>query len=309
MGKTEEQTITLVCGCDDNYAPHAATMLKSAEDNLQGRNKLAVYVLHDASLSQENLESLGATLKHTTLNSLRVPEAFMAGMPTDKFHQACWHRIFIPELLPNIKRALYLDADMLVVDDLAALWNTDLEGAPFGAVSNPLYPFMPFSLITRLGITRPEDYLNTGCLLMNLESLRQLKFAATIKSYAKKHPQNGWPEQDAISALYIGQWRKLHPRWNAQNTLFELPDNKLPFTSKDLSEARQKPAIVHFIGPRKPWTYLAKHPYKNQYRHYRNQTAWASWSYNDFSVFNFLIRPLPLALQLKLEKLKTKIWA
>ena len=47
-----------------------------------------------------------------------------------------WYRIFLPELLPDVDRVLYLDVDTLAVDSLEPLWATDLGDAPGGAVTN-----------------------------------------------------------------------------------------------------------------------------------------------------------------------------
>lgn len=305
----DSNLITLVCGCDDNYAPHAAVMLRSAEDKLSSNSRLVVHVLHDEGLSSESFDAIKASVDRAEVYSLPIPASFMQGMPVEQFHRACWHRIFIPDLLPDTQRALYLDTDMVVVDDLSLLWETDLGDFPFGAVTNPLYPFMPFKNIENLGIQDPSDYLNTGCLLLDLEKLRRLGFSKMITAYAKQNPDNRWPEQDAISALFLGRWKKLAPRWNAQNTLFEVPAKQLPFSKQQSSQARKHPAIVHFIGPHKPWTYIAKHPYKERYRHYRAQTAWANWQYPDRTLFNMLIRHLPLEIQLKFERLKARLFS
>lgn len=43
-------------------------------------------------------------------------------------------RYLIPRLLPeNIKRAIYMDQDMIVQKDIGELWSTDLEGYPVAA--------------------------------------------------------------------------------------------------------------------------------------------------------------------------------
>lgn len=300
-------TIHLVCGCDDNYAPHAATMLRSARDNLEVSQNITAYILHDSGLSQENISNIRRSVNGMEVRSLPVPDELMQGLPTNNFHKACWHRIFIPDLLPAVSRVIYLDSDMVVVDDLTPLWHESLDGHAFGAAINPLYPFQPPYPQNRLGLRDRADYLNSGCLVMDLTRLRSERFSAKIKEYAMAHPQNWWPEQDAISVLYEGRWKKLHPRWNAQNTLFDLPPKKLPFAHTLAIEAIKNPAVVHFIGPRKPWTYLAKHPYKKHYHRYRAQTQWKQWQYTDKTPFNILIRHLPLAVQLKLERLKAKL--
>ena len=39
-----------------------------------------------------------------------------------------WYRVFLPELLPDIDRILYLDADTVALESLAPLWETELGG-------------------------------------------------------------------------------------------------------------------------------------------------------------------------------------
>jgi Glycosyl transferase family 8 len=52
-------------------------------------------------------------------------------------------RILIPDLLPETRsRLLYLDADLLVLGDVAPLWTVDLQGAPLGAVLDRLDPLI-----------------------------------------------------------------------------------------------------------------------------------------------------------------------
>ena len=77
----------------------------------------------------------------------------------------------MPELLPEVERVLYLDVDTLALDDLAPLWRTDLGDAYVGAVTNVFQPDHLFHA-AELGI-RPEDYFNSGVLLLDLAALRR----------------------------------------------------------------------------------------------------------------------------------------
>ncbi len=50
---------------------------------------------------------------------------------------ATYYRLRIPEILPqNISKALYLDGDIIVEQDLKELWNLDLSNAVLGAVED-----------------------------------------------------------------------------------------------------------------------------------------------------------------------------
>ncbi len=50
--------------------------------------------------------------------------------------KATWYRIFLPDLLPEVDRILFLDADLLALDSLAPLWETDLSEHYLAAVTN-----------------------------------------------------------------------------------------------------------------------------------------------------------------------------
>ena len=76
-----------------------------------------------------------------------------------------------------------------------------------------------------------------------------------------------------MSALIPRRRVHLHPRWNAQSTLFELPLKRLPFTPQEVAEARTRPAVIHYIGPFKPWHYLCKHPLRGLYFEHLRQTV------------------------------------
>ena len=48
-----------------------------------------------------------------------------------------YYRLLAPRLLPaSLHRVLYLDPDILVINPLTPLWETDLKGNLFGAASH-----------------------------------------------------------------------------------------------------------------------------------------------------------------------------
>jgi lipopolysaccharide biosynthesis glycosyltransferase len=294
-------TLTLACATDEAFAPHCATMLHSALSHTEPAG-VHVHVLHGPGLTAGTLERLQGMVRQLGAGFGRLPvaDASLAGFSASRFNIACWYRVLLPELLPSISRVLYLDADMVVRQDLAPLWETDLRGKLFGAVINPLYPFMP-DRSRELGLPGPPDYLNSGLLLMDLAAMRRADTVAGIRDYARQHPENPWPEQDALSVTCRGAWLPLHPRWNAQSSLFDLPATQLPLPPAQVEEARRNPAVVHFIGPHKPWHYLCRHPLRHLYAAHRRQTPWPSLELEGRTWRNRLLRPFSLGAQLKIR--------
>lgn len=301
------QPLSIACATDDAYAPHCATMLHSllAQD-IQPPPR--IFVLHDAALSAESRSGIEQVARDggAALRWLEVTPEEVDGFPGTRFHISCWYRVLLPRLLPDLSRVLYIDADTLVLDRLEDLWETDLRGNTFGAVINPLYPFMP-DRAHELGLAGPAEYLNSGVLLMDLERMRAIGLVERLRAYARQHPRNPWPEQDALSVVCRGDWLALPPRWNVQSTLFDLHPSRLPFPADEVRRARQQPGIVHFIGPLKPWHYLCRHPWRKLYVEHRRQTAWAAFELEGRTWKNALLRPFSLGAQLKARELYRKL--
>lgn len=293
--------LAIACATDDGYAPHCATMLRSLLAH-HDASALIIHVLHDAGLSADArrrlhqlVEGAGATLRW-----LEVTPAAAADFPDDRFHISCWYRVLLPELLPQAARVLYLDSDLIVRASLRPLWGQPLDGKLFAAVVNPLYAFMP-DRPTALGLDGIREYLNSGVMLMDLAAMRAEGLVGKLRAYAAAHRRNPWPEQDALSVVCRGRWLPLPPRWNAQSTLFDLDAGHLPFPPDEVRAARRDPAVVHFIGPLKPWHYLCRHPLRHEYAVHRRQTPWPDFHLEGRTLANRLLRPLSLGTQLRLR--------
>ena len=73
-----------------------------------------------------------------------------------------WYRIFLPELLPDVDRVLYLDADTIAVDSLAPLWEIDLDDSYLGAVTN-VFQANHVHRPAELGLAGPRSTSTAGC--------------------------------------------------------------------------------------------------------------------------------------------------
>lgn len=288
--------IQLACIGEGAYLRHTAAMLHSALSHLP-RDSVTVHLLAEALPGAEDQARLRSTLAPFGAGlMLHVPEAAaLAPFPSGYFPRAIWLRTLLPELAPELERILYVDSDTIVTAPLLPLWETPLGDALLGAVPNPMYPFMPPYPQQRLGITAPAGYFNSGVLLMDLAAMRRDGFTDRVRQCARENPDFVYPDQDALNVVCRGRWRALHPRWNAQSTLFDLRPAELPFPAEVVAQARRQPAIVHFIGPFKPWHYLCRHPLRGLYFEHARQTPWGVPVPEGRSAYHFVLRQLPLA--------------
>jgi lipopolysaccharide biosynthesis glycosyltransferase len=212
-----------------------------------------------------------------------VADERVVGLPvTGRFTAAMWYRIFLPELLPDAERVLYLDADTLAVDSLAPLWATDLDGCWLGAVTNVLQ-HNHLHRPAELGLAGPRVYFNSGVLLMNLAEMRRDGCTDALVEYARAHPDVEWPDQDTLNVVLGGRRRALHPRWNCMNSVLAFPSARRVHGRRKVWQARRRPGIRHFEGPsaNKPWHRAAAPAARELYMRHRRATPWPEFELDD----------------------------
>lgn len=258
--------------------------------------EIAVHFLYDGSLPEVDLTCLEGLVaaRGGAWHAHRIDPVRRERLPDNRrFGLTAWYRIFLPELLPELDRILYLDADTIVRRHLEPLWGTDLGGLPLAAVANPLYPFMDHGFLAGLGLASTAEYFNSGVLLLDLEVWRREGLTARVLERAAAQGRQEWPDQNALNTVLRGRWRALDPEWNAQNTVFDLRASRLPFAPDALRRARRNPAIVHFIGPYKPWHLRCKHPLRGLYWRHLRETPWHDLPMEGRTPKHRLLRLLP----------------
>jgi lipopolysaccharide biosynthesis glycosyltransferase len=147
--------------------------------------------------------------------------------------------------------------------------------------------------------------------------LAAMRAAGSVDRFVELFQSSGmglaWGDQDALNILYRNAWTQLHPRWNAQNSLWTWRPWAVDlFGEQVVDEAVQSPAVVHFEGPwlSKPWHYLCTHPYVGTYRDALAQTPWRKTPLEDRTATTRLIRLLPkrrrLGAYIRLRRLRMR---
>jgi lipopolysaccharide biosynthesis glycosyltransferase len=270
---TPGDTVHVACGADERYVPHLAVMLHSLCANARTA-PLSIHMM-DGGLpeaARHYLRKVVAVhkvpIEFVSIDVRRLQHLRLA----EWFSPANYYRMLLPELLPQLDRVLYLDADIVVDDDVAPLWSTDLSGHALAAVPNVLHPKNPQDHVRNLGLKQARDYLNSGVLLMDLKRMRDSALERQLLDYAAAHPQLMlFADQDAFNGVLQGRWERLHPRWNVQTTMLEVAPPDQPLAEADLRQALARPAVIHYMGWWKPWRLWSNHPLRARYRKYFRQ--------------------------------------
>lgn len=128
------------------------------------------------------------------------------------------YRLVIAEELPEYDRAMYMDCDIIIRQDVSRLFeDINLDGYYMAGVVEASSDWQ-IRNYSKLGL-RFKEYINSGFLIMNLELMRQDhlsdKFVSILQTEALE-----FPDQDAINIVCQGKLKFLPPIYNGIRSFF-----------------------------------------------------------------------------------------
>jgi lipopolysaccharide biosynthesis glycosyltransferase len=254
---------------DGGYRAQLATCLRSIVESNRASWPLEFHVLM-SEFPEEDRARVEASLPDGSATIRWVPidvEQFGKFWTADHMSAMTFARLLVPRSLPDhVERVLYLDSDLIVLDDISPLWDVDLNGKPVGAVLDSIDGRLQAHAPGFERVPRVAAYFNAGVLLIDLPRWRGEQISEKAMAYLQKNPSLQYCDQDAINATCDGLWTPLHPRWNYQDhremRILDLPKDRWP-------------GVVHFCTSLKPWKPNTLHPNATLYDAFRSRTRFA----------------------------------
>jgi len=163
-----------------------------------------------------------------------------------------FYRLFIPGLLRgHYRRVLYLDDDTYLEDRRAfALFDIDMRGHAIAAVRDIVIAFVPDRVeLARALNTAGTKYLNDGILLIDCAAFDRFQVVPSLPRLVSRIASGpSYLEQTVLNMVFDGNWLELSPAFN----LFA-------YASGSFVGRAFPPAILHFVGPEKPWRVATEH--------------------------------------------------
>lgn len=165
--------------------------------------------------------------------------------------RACYMRFLLPDVLPEAERCLYLDGDVMLMDDLSRLWAECDPSAPVSAARD-LKLAVEGGHMKSLGLT---SYFNSGVMGLNLQVWRAGGYTdVCFRLAASGDSRFQHQDQDVLNLVFAGRVAWLDPRWNILSDFTGIYVHDSNLVSKtEWRRMRAQPGIVHFCGPAKPW--------------------------------------------------------
>ena len=188
---------------NSNYIKPLKVMLWSLFFNNRGRN-FHVYLIH-SSLAPQELEDLREYINSSghEFSVIKSPASICGRACGQALFQEMYYRLLAHRFLPeDLDRILYLDPDILVINPINELYETEMKGYLYAASYHKRALVKGINMI-RLKAYEMQEYFNSGVLLMNLPLHREKIREEEIFAYLEKNRNRLiLPDQDLLNALY-----------------------------------------------------------------------------------------------------------
>jgi len=265
--------MNLLFAIDDKFTEQMLVTLYSLRENTGETHDYHVYVLQDEPLAEKESVINAMDKLGMTYHEVLIDDSGFANAPvSDRYPKSIYYRLLAHEYLPeDMEKILYLDADILTINDVQPLYETDLEDQLYAA-SMHADALNLTSVINKVRLdTEVDHYFNSGVLLMNLPALRETVKREDIFKFIRENKfQLLLPDQDVLNKLY-------------GHRILPVPDELYNYdTRKDLTyQLRVKKwstdwlidntVFLHFCGSPKPWGTDSNDRYATMYKHYQHR--------------------------------------
>lgn len=239
--------IPIFFAVDDGYCPFLAVAIQSLIDNCSEEYTYLIKILH-TDIRDENkrkiakYERRNVDIEFVDLNYYikKVKDKLYT---RDYYSKTTYFRLFLPNLYPQYDKALYLDSDIVILDDIARLYNIDMgDNLVAAAPDDVIQTFPVFQTYVEkvVGVADYRNYFNAGILLMNLHQLRRFKFQEKFLYLLDRIKFSVAQDQDYLNRMCKGRVKLFEKEWN-----------RMPIANAGIKPENVK--LVHYNLAFKPW--------------------------------------------------------
>ena len=203
---------------DGHYSVWVGTVMQSILEHTDSR--ICFHILHDETLSIDNKYKLEKVARSGSsiieFHKIDENDFSVVKNQMSRFTIGTMFRCSLPELLPDLNRIIYLDADLFVNRDIKELWDVDvreycLAGVVDEGVAVHNYP----RILNKYPEIKKESYFNSGVLYMNLKKIREFgNLKKLVVDFLIENPEADLPDQDALNVLFHNKVLYLDGSWN-----------------------------------------------------------------------------------------------
>lgn len=245
-GKKAE--IPIFFACDEGFVKYMMVSMKSIMENADRSRKYHIYILHMGITEATQAKVLAMADEEFAIDFVDVTDKMRSiadKLPIrDYYSNTTYFRLFIPDMFPQYRKALYIDSDTIVVGNIAELYDHKLGKLYAGVCPDRVVAqtdILGDYVEKVLGVKRAR-YFNAGVMLMNCSQFRENhlldEFLEMLHIYLFVVAQ----DQDYLNLICKNQVLYMEPKWNAQ-------------VFGELACPEEEVGLFHFNMAAKPWHY------------------------------------------------------
>lgn len=245
-GKKAE--IPIFFACDEGFVKYTMVSMKSIMENADRSRKYHIYILHMEITEATQAKVLAMADEEFAIDFVDVTDKMRSiadKLPIrDYYSNTTYFRLFIPDMFPQYRKALYIDSDTIVVGNIAELYDHKLGKLYAGVCPDRVVAqtdILGDYVEKVLGVKRTR-YFNAGVMLMNCSQFRENhlldEFLEMLHIYLFVVAQ----DQDYLNLICKNQVLYMEPKWNAQ-------------VFGELACPEEEVGLFHFNMAAKPWHY------------------------------------------------------
>ena len=264
------QPYNIICCIDHNYIVQCTVLMVYYLRTNQ--HTAHFHIIHD-DLSDSHMDDMRCALKqyrHCALSFYKVNKKMIEGMTIRKFAKritlTTYYRCFLSNILPkNVKKALYLDCDILILDNISSFYETELGSyaaaaiEDIGAKEKERYDILKYPL--------EKSYFNAGVILFNRDYWQETDIPGKCMDFYKAHPERIlFNDQDLLNCVLCDSKFFVDLKYNVQDGFYRKKEyaRAMPSYGAILTDALKRPCILHFTN-KKPWKPDCFHPLRKKY--------------------------------------------
>lgn len=265
---TKDDLIPVVLISSNAYIRQTSATILSVIKNCRHPERLKFLIL-SSDISSKNKSRCLKFFKGYNIKILDIQNSWLekyAGIAIPAHvSESTFARLLAPKILSTADKIIYIDADVLVRKDILDLYNVDMSDYPLALCEDVANSQHSKRLKT-------DNYYNCGIMLFNTKKYLPIYNSDQLWQTINQHRHlYRICDQDFINDGFRGKILYLNPTWNFHYLKHPVLNLYKPQSEQDYKTAEKNPAIIHFVGPDKPWYPSCKHAYKREYLSYFNK--------------------------------------
>lgn len=245
--------IPIVFAINDNYVPYCGVAISSLMSYASDEYEYRLHVFY-SELSDKNIRRLeNMSTDNVIIKCMNVSNSIPDVKLKNKNHvsKETVYRIIAPIVLNEYDKILYLDSDMVILDDVSKIYNIDLGEHILGAVEEKQTTGFVQYLEERNIETK--GYFNSGVLLLNTKQLIEKDILSKVVEVLNNDVVYFYPDQDSLNIVcgtdivYLpGEW---NVAWHLSHENQRVIAEHVDITNRLFKEYK----ILHYTSNIKAW--------------------------------------------------------